>query len=336
MKELVGLVATKNPTPALRMTARSLLDGGCDRVVIVNDGSDDISSIHVLKKIRRWKGVEVINLERNVGKSEALRVGFRTLPTNCIIVQTDDDTMAGDLRIPKQLIIDHVADIVDIRIEIMPSRSLLGTAQEIGYWLLNAVVKKLQSLFRTRTWLSGASIMYSYEAAKPILLEESRSMTEDTEGLYRALGNGFRVKYCPNTKAQFSTMAPQALPELYKQWRRWSIGNGQLVTKYKQAGFRASMMNVLTWLSMVAPIPTVILSGLYETIIWTFAGAIVSGIVCAIWLKRPLVILGSLVLPFLALMWCCQSFAGLYLAYKMRDHKEMTWVSPKRMTLGEA
>lgn len=335
MKEipLVGLVATKNPTPALRATTRSLLKGGCDRVVIINDGSDELSSTLVLRKIQRWRRVEVINLKKNVGKSEALRVGYRSLEKRCIIVQTDDDTIAGNLRIPKQLVLDRKADIVDIRIEVTASDTLIGTAQEIGYWLLNAIVKKIQSLLQARTWLSGASIMYSYQAGRPILMEKSSSMTEDTEGLYRALAKGFRVKYCSKTKAQFSTMSPQSVHDLYKQWRRWSIGNGQLIGKYRQAGFRATMMNLITWVSMIAPIPTVILNGAYETILWTFAGSIVSGVLCAVWLRRPLVVLGSFVLPFLAMMWCGQSFAGLYLAYKLRGKKEMTWVSPKRMVL---
>ena len=174
---LIGLIASKNPVSALEATVNSLFKGGASRVVVVDDGSDDPDSAAVFNNVEKI-GAEVIHLKINVGKAKALRAGFLIFPEACIVVQTDDDTLAGKLSGPAQLIKDGKADIVDIRVETTRTHSLLGLMQELDYWMINAIPKRLQDYFSARLWMSGASVMYSYEAGKVIILERAHSITE--------------------------------------------------------------------------------------------------------------------------------------------------------------
>jgi cellulose synthase/poly-beta-1,6-N-acetylglucosamine synthase-like glycosyltransferase len=331
---LIGLISSKNPARALEATVSSLFKGGASRVIVVDDGSESLDSLPIFDRIEQ-AGAEVIHLKNNVGKSKALRAGFLILPKQCIIVQTDDDTLAGDLTGPAHLIQEGKADIVDIRIEAMRTKSLLGLVQELDYWMINAVVKRLQNFFDARLWMSGASVMYSHDAAEQLILPVSHSMTEDTEGLFRARSKGFRVKYYAKHEAQFRTMVPEDLLSLHKQWRRWATGNGQVMSIYGFGGgnLRIAIVNVVSWIDLVVvPVPVVIRFGIIPCMLWAFAAGILMGVIGSIRLKRPLVALAGVFFPFISILWTFHALQGLYLAYRLSKSGEtvLTWVSPKR------
>jgi len=336
---LIGLIASKNPVPALEATVRSLFKGGASRVVVVDDGSDDAESRQVFDNVEKLGG-EVLHLKRNVGKAKALRAGFWILPHNCIIVQTDDDTLSGDLTGPLDMIRTGKADMVDIRVEVVKTTSLLGLVQELDYWLINAVSKRVQDFFRARLWMSGASVMYSYEAGKVIILEISHSITEDTEGLFRARANGFRIRYYSKHSAQFLTMVPEEFKAVKKQWLRWTTGNGQVMSIYGFGGGvpRIAAVNIFSWLDTLLPIPVAIRFGLVSSATWGFAICFVFGIVGAIRLKRPMLALVGVFLPLMTVFWTYMAFWGLFRAWNMARKGQKTqhaWESPKRTAVLE-
>jgi cellulose synthase/poly-beta-1,6-N-acetylglucosamine synthase-like glycosyltransferase len=332
---LVGLIASKNPVPALEATVQSLFNGGAARVVVVDDGSDDPDSMAVFNRVEKL-GADVIHLKKNVGKSKALRAGFWILPKDCIIVQTDDDTLATDLTGPASMIRDGKADIVDIRVETMRTNSLLGVVQELDYWLINAVSKRVQDWLRARLWMSGASVMYSYEAGKIIILEKSHCMTEDTEGLFRARSKGFRVRFYAKHDGQFLTMVPEDMKSLNKQWQRWATGNGQVLSLYGLGGgnARIAAVNAFCWLDMLVPIPVAIRFGFISSITWMACASVLYGVVGAIRLKRPLLLLAGMFLPAMSVLWGVHAFLGLFHAWRLSKSgtTQMTWTSPKRTT----
>jgi len=331
---LIGLISSKNPVQALEVTVRSLFKGGCNKVYVVDDGSDDPASAAIFKHVEKL-GAKVIHLKKNVGKAKALRAGFQRLPKKCIIVQTDDDTLAGNLTGPAQWIRDNKADIVDIRIETVRTNSLLGIIQELDYWMVNAVCKRIQNWLKARLWLSGAAAMYTYEAGKALILEKSRSLTEDTEGLYRARAQGFRIRFYSKHDGQFLTLVPEDMRSLHKQWKRWATGNGQLLGVYGLGGgnVRVAAVNAFGWIYMVLPIPLSIRYGLLSSLLWSFVNGLMYGVLGAIRLKRPILLVAGLFLPFVALFWMYTAFEGLFMAYRLTKAgtTEMTWVSPKRV-----
>jgi cellulose synthase/poly-beta-1,6-N-acetylglucosamine synthase-like glycosyltransferase len=331
---LIGLIASKDPVAALEATVASLFRGGASRVIVVNDGSSTATAQAVFKRIEK-KGAEVIHLPKNVGKAKALRVGFRTLPKDCIIVQTDDDTLAGDLTGPARMIREGKTDIVDIRIEAVRTNSLLGVLQELNYWTINAITKRIQGFFDARVWMSGASVMYTHKAGRTIVLRRSHSMTEDTEGLFRARSKGFRVKYYSKHDGQFLTLVPEDLSALHKQWRRWATGNGQVLSIYGLGGgsIRVATINAIAWMDIVLPIPVSLRYGFVTSLVWGFSVSALIGLVGAVRLKRALLAPVGILLPFMSVLWAVHAFQGLYLAYKLSKSGKktpLTWVSPER------
>ena len=335
---LIGLIASKNPVSALIETVRSLYRGGVTGVIVVDDGSDDETARAIFNRAEK-AGAKVIHLKKNVGKAKALQAGFRAMPRGAVIVQTDDDTLAGDLSGPLSLIQNGKADIVDIRVEVMKTKTLIGAVQELAYWLANAISKRLQNWLRARTWMSGASVMYNYEAGKVLIMEEAFSMTEDTEGLFRARTWGFKVRFYSGYKARFMTMVPEDAKGLIKQWRRWTTGSGQIIGKYGLGGgyTRIAVVNLFGWLYMLVPIYEGI-NSILVTVIWMLGTGVTFGILGAIRLRRAKIALIGVFLPILQLLWLAMAFAGLWFAWRLHRKggaKDMTWVSPKRTTAVE-
>jgi cellulose synthase/poly-beta-1,6-N-acetylglucosamine synthase-like glycosyltransferase len=336
---LIGLVASKNPVPALEATVKSLFKGGATRVFVVDDGSDDPDSLKVFDRVEKIGG-EVVHLKKNGGKARALRAGFWIIPKHSIIVQTDDDTLAGDLTGPLRMIREGKADIVDIRVETVRTHSLIGMMQEIDYWLINAVSKRVQNWINARLWMSGASVMYTYEAGQ-VILQPPRCITEDTEGLYRARSKGFRMRFYSKHDAEFLTMVPEDFKGMNKQWRRWATGNAQVLALYGLGGGnpRIAAVNAFCWLDMLIPIPAAIRYGVLPSLGWGLAVCALYGIVGAIRLKRPLLCFMGIFLPFLSFLWTYHSFAGIYRAWQLSkadDKSKMNiWVSPKRTVVLE-
>ncbi len=336
---LVGFIASKNATPALADTVDSLLRAGASKVIVVDDGSDTTQAQTVFDAIEQRHGerATVLHLPENIGKAAALREGFKLIQPGSIIIQTDDDTSAsGSLYSPAELIRSGKADIVDIRVEVVRTRSLLGLSQELDYWAINAIVKRVQNLVRARTWMSGASVMYSYAAGEVLILPQAYSITEDTEGLFRAHSEGLRVRFHSNKASQFYTMVPEDLNGMRRQWQRWATGNAQVLRLHKLGGGnpRVAVSNGLSWLQtlMLSPVLSSIFSGFVSTIEWMFISGMFLGLVGAIRMRRPVLALLGWTLPFATAVWAYHAVEGIFLARqrRMSGNTTLTWTPPVR------
>ena len=155
------------------------------------------------------------------------------------------------------MITDGKADIVDIRVETFNGTNLISNVQQLQYWLTNAVIKRIQDGLRARLWISGASVMYTSKAAQVLLVPPSFTRTEDTEGRFRAIGAGLKLRYCSSPAAQFKMMVPETMSGLRHQWKRWALGNGQVLGIHGFGGgnLRIALVNILSWVIMLtAPI----------------------------------------------------------------------------------
>ncbi|MCL2037882.1 glycosyltransferase family 2 protein [Candidatus Saccharibacteria bacterium] len=338
---LIGLISSKNPVPALIETVRSLFRGGCTGVIVVDDGSDDETARAIFDRAEE-AGAQIIHLEKNVGKAKALQAGFQAMPQGAVIVQTDDDTLAGDLTGPLNRIKSGKADIVDIRVEVMKTRTLIGSIQELAYWIINTAMKRFQDWMRARIWMSGASVMYSYEAGKVLIMEEAFSMTEDTEGLFRARTRGLKIRFHSSYKAKFMTMVPEDMGGVIKQWRRWTTGTGQIIGKYGLGGgnLRVAAVNLFGWGYMLFPVYQGVqgIGSPVETCAWIFGTGAVFGILGAIRLRRARLAGVGVLLPVLQLVWIAMALSGLWFAWRLSrkgSTGQLAWVSPKRTTIVE-
>lgn len=337
-RPIVGLISSINPAPALELTVKSLLAGGASRVIVMDDGSYAPEAESIFNLVEAAGG-EVIHMPVNGGKAKALMTGFASIPADSIIIQTDDDTLGGKLAGPARLIMENKADIVDIRVETVQTSSLLGVVQELDYWLINAWTKRIQNLFRARLWMSGASVMYSYEAGKELLLSQAYTITEDTEGLFRARSKGFRVRYYSKHDAEFLTMVPEDFRSLNKQWKRWATGNGQVIGIYGlgAGNFRIALINALAWIELlVLPIPATLHYGILPAAEWAFGYGVLMGFVGALRLKRWRFALVGIFLPVISAAWAFYAPQGVFLAWRQSrtgKMRNLTWVPPTRTAI---
>jgi cellulose synthase/poly-beta-1,6-N-acetylglucosamine synthase-like glycosyltransferase len=323
-------------------TVSSLITGGASKVIVVDDGSCTPEALTIIDRLKWVPSVQIVRLQENVGKATALKSGFKHVPHGWLIVQTDDDTVAGDLSRPARMLSGKgKADIADIRVEVIETNSLLGAIQELDYWMINSIVKRYQNWLRARLWLSGASAMYTYDAAHELLLRDPLTCTEDTEGLFRARGQGFKVRYCSSHKAKFSTMVPETLPQLRKQWMRWCLGNAQVIRHYGLGGGnpRVCLVNLLSWLYLlVLPIPSILLLGAVHSLESLGAYGVAIGIVGAIRLRRPRLALIGIFLPLVTLAWALHAAEGLWRSrtQPVATKSQLAWSPPARSSVAAA
>lgn len=90
--DIYVLIPTYNPSLKFFSVIDNLKDAGFNNIVIVDDGSDDKA---VFKRLKDYK---VIAHEKNLGKGEALKTGFKYIAsTDCLGVVTVDDDLQHDI-----------------------------------------------------------------------------------------------------------------------------------------------------------------------------------------------------------------------------------------------
>lgn len=90
--DIFVLIPTYNPSLKLYSVIDNLKEAGFNNIVIVDDGSDDKA---VFKRLKDYK---VLTHEKNLGKGEALKTGFKYIASiNCLGVITVDDDLQQDI-----------------------------------------------------------------------------------------------------------------------------------------------------------------------------------------------------------------------------------------------
>ena len=74
------IIPSLNPDEKLKNTVRGMLDVGFERIIIVNDGSDNE---HLENFPHSDENITVIHRRQNHGKGAALKVAFRHILRNC-------------------------------------------------------------------------------------------------------------------------------------------------------------------------------------------------------------------------------------------------------------
>lgn len=86
------LIPTYDPSLKLYSVIDSLKEAGFNNIVIVDDGSDDKA---VFKRLNDYK---VLSHDKNLGKGEALKTGFKYIASrDCLGVVTVDDDLQHDI-----------------------------------------------------------------------------------------------------------------------------------------------------------------------------------------------------------------------------------------------
>ncbi len=134
------------------------------RTIVIDDGSTDQTVVKILAMQEQLPGLELIQLEKNAGKANALNTGLAKVETDIVItLDADSWVRVNGLR---HLVGRYLSDPPNTKavagtILIRNSRKNWVTkAQEWDYFLGIAAIKRIQSLFQGTLVAQGAFSLY--------------------------------------------------------------------------------------------------------------------------------------------------------------------------------
>jgi poly-beta-1,6-N-acetyl-D-glucosamine synthase len=288
------LVAAYNEEACIASTidsiARQAYPGPME-VVVINDGSTDGTAQRLAALQYPW--LQVINLERNGGKSHALNVGLaRARFRLTLTVDGDSYLYRNALR---NLVGRYLSDPPDTRavagaVLVRNSReNLVTAAQEWDYFHGIAAIKRLQSLYQGTLVAQGAFSIYDTDTIRS-LGGWPHTVGEDIVLTWNLLAHGYRIGFAEN--ACVFTNAPTTWKQFIRQRQRWSRGLIEAFKAHWRLLFKARMTTLFIWWNLLFP---------YLDLAFTLA--FIPGLVLALfgiyWLAGPLTLL---LLPLAALV----------------------------------
>lgn len=199
-------------------------------IYVVDDCSKDRTS-----EIALSFGVEVLTLEKNVGKAGAIRAGlshFNLSEKYDWVTLVDGDSMLSENFIPvlkKAIESDPTPGLYVGRVVSIKNPSLFSTYRAYEYTYGHEIVKKGQDNFGTIFVSPGCCSVYRAKMLAQLdvgadTLAEDMDLTIQTHRL------GYKVKYIHDLVAY--TQDPNNFRDYYKQITRWFRGLWQIIRKH--------------------------------------------------------------------------------------------------------
>lgn len=187
-----------------------------DRILVVNDGSTDATR-EVLDGFRD-KGVDVLHLERNVGKTRALESGLRHVTTDLVAI-TDADSIVH---------VDYVKEIAHSfadpkvaaaggAVESIP-HTWVTAARQVEYMMTVNVDRNAEHSMDALVVLPGVSSTYRTAVLREMGFEHD-TIAEDFDLTFRLQRANRRIAM--NLRANVFTSDPPTLRSYQKQLLRW-------------------------------------------------------------------------------------------------------------------
>ena len=288
------LVAAYNEEQNIASTIESIARQhypGPKQVIVINDGSTDGTAM-VLQTLH-YKWLQVINLEQNAGKANALNVGLVQARYGLTItVDADSYLYRNALR---HLVGRYLGDPPDTKavagaVLVRNSReNLVTAAQEWDYFHGIAAIKRLQSLYQGTLVAQGAFSIYDTETIRG-LGGWPHTVGEDIVLTWNLLDDGHRIGFAEN--ACVFTNAPATWKQFIRQRQRWSRGLIEAFKAHWRLLFKPRMTTLFIWWNLLFP---------YLDLAFTLA--FIPGVVLALfgiyWLAGPLTLL---LLPLAAIV----------------------------------
>jgi biofilm PGA synthesis N-glycosyltransferase PgaC len=277
------LVAAYNEEACIAATidsiARQAYPGPME-VIVINDGSTDSTAAALAALRHPW--LQVINLQRNGGKAQALNVGLARARFRLTLTVDGDSYLYRNALC--NLVGRYLSDPPDTRavagaVLVRNSRANLVTAaQEWDYFHGIAAIKRLQSLYQGTLVAQGAFSIYDTAAVRE-LGGWPHTVGEDIVLTWGLLERGYRVGFAEN--ACVFTNVPTTWTQFIRQRQRWSRGLIEAFKAHWRLLFKARMTTLFIWWNLLFP---------YLDLAFTLA--FIPGLVLALfgiyWLAGPL------------------------------------------------
>ncbi len=194
-------------------------------VIVVNDGSTDNTTVIAAKY-----PVNVINLETNMGKANALNIGIEHSKGDIICFSDADSKLSSNAvnLLVTSLVEDPDAGAVAGKIYIKNGKrkeNFLVRFQMIEYELDQELCRFIQGLNGKVLVCPGVLFAVKREIAEKTLFS-NRSLIEDADFTIDVLKKNIKIIYQPQAKAY--TNSPQSLKQWLNQRKRWMYGTLQL------------------------------------------------------------------------------------------------------------
>jgi len=288
------LVAAYNEQENIVSTVRSIAlqyYPGQMQVIVINDGSTDGTAAQLATLDYPW--LQVLNLERNVGKANALNEGLKFARFHLTITVDGDSYLYRDAL--RNLIGRYLSDPPNTKavagaVLVRNSRKNMVTAiQEWDYFHGISAIKRLQSLYQGTLVAQGAFSVYDTALLRD-LGGWPHTVGEDIVLTWAILERGHRVGFAEN--ACLFTNAPDTWKQFIRQRQRWSRGLIEAFKSHWRLLFRWRMTTLFIWWNLLFP---------YMDLAYTVA--FIPGLVLALfgvyWIAGPMTLL---VLPMAMLV----------------------------------
>lgn len=261
--------------------------GKCE-IVIVNDGSIDNTDAIISDFIKDNDLVSdisfvYINLDKNVGKSQALNIGLSKV-SNEVLVTLDADSVMHDNAL--QTIVNHLvnsdSDVVSVAGAILSSNtdtSFMTKIQDWDYKIGINAIKRAQSIYQNVLVTQGAFSCFYTSAVREVGGWKD-TVGEDIVLTWDLLNKKYKTEYEPH--AILYTNTPTTYRQFFNQRRRWSRG---LVEAFKHAWgnlFKIRKGMLYFWVNLAFPfidivftfvfVPSIILALFFQY--YLFVGAL--------------------------------------------------------------
>lgn len=252
------LIAAYNEASDIAMTLNSIFQEdypNAVHVIVINDGSRDDTATIVSRFMPDHPQLQLIDLQKNGGKANALNRGLKECTTDIVITIDADSYLLKDAL--RHLVGRYLSDPSNTRavageILIRNSReNWITKAQEWDYFLGIASIKRVQSLFQGTLVAQGAFSLYDRKTVET-LGGWPNKVGEDIVLTWKILLAGYRVGHAENACA--FTTCPNTLMKFVNQRRRWSRG---LIESFKENWpilFKAQKSTLYIWWNTLFPI----------------------------------------------------------------------------------
>ena len=251
------LIAAYNEEQSIQDTLQSISKQdypAAIRTIVIDDGSSDQTVAKVREMQTLLPNLELICLEKNGGKANALNAGLARAETELVITVDADSWIR--VNGVQHLIARYLSDPPTTRavagtILIRNSRKNWVTkAQEWDYFLGIAAIKRIQSLFQGTLVAQGAFSVYDRQT----LLDVGGwpdTVGEDIVLTWSILAQGHRVGHSED--ACVFTNAPDTLRGFVQQRRRWSRGLIEAFKHHPGLLFKARLSTLYVWWNTMFP-----------------------------------------------------------------------------------
>jgi len=222
-------------------------------VFVINDGSTDGTMKKLVTVSYPW--LQVIDLQKNVGKANALNAGLSKVGFGLTITLDADSYLYRDAlsHIVGRYLSDPpstaaVAGTVLVR---NSRENIITKIQEWDYFHGIAAIKRLQSLFQGTLVAQGAFSLYRTSVLRDVG-GWTDCVGEDIVLTWALLKKGYRVGYCEDSLV--FTNVPATFRQFIRQRQRWSRGLVEAFRSHSALLFRGRMSTIFIWWNLLFPL----------------------------------------------------------------------------------